>query len=427
MAQQVKYEIPNLKKFLQNGHKQLSDTHNKIRDSRKKADRSEAKFHDTCADLKIAGKNIKAEVRASAWQLTRMMLDIERTISQGNLEKAHEYYVEFTRHQLASSFPEDAKYTQPAIANAARLCSRIHDVLESAKSRQDLYDQLDEEDEKARLAAESEAAAMAADDIGGGIDWGISLEEDGTAEAAEIDWGLTIEAEDGGEEVAGDIDAVVVEDADAGDAPTISWDFEVVDDESGADSAGDNAGNTAVELDTDAVDDEARKSLLEDAKIRQGFITDLLELEAFLKQRVNEIKSQGDDPMYAVQFQEAPALLQQQTTDSIEQFLDTVADVLSSLRDSHLQMFVNIRSSDKFVDRLASNLQQDMDTALRLRSMADELEVRVIELRSSIDRSATRLSDAVAYVKELQANTENAIGKLFNNRSVNIYGDISTI
>lgn len=123
------------------------------------------------------------------------------------------------------------------------------------------------------------------------ISWDISLDDSGTADAGEIDWGIeTVAATDP---------------ADVGDAPVeIDWDITTSDvvESVSEDNATEVTGEE-ITLDVPSTSKQVtRVGLLDDNEFRTRVLNDLLELRAFLRQRLVEL-SGSDSVAFANQFQ----------------------------------------------------------------------------------------------------------------------------
>lgn len=125
------------------------------------------------------------------------------------------------------------------------------------------------------------------------ISWDISLDDSGTADAGEIDWGI--------ETVASTEPAASVNDTPAG----IDWDIttsdvvEPVSEVNGAEAV--DVAETVPDM--PATDEKGtRVGLLDDNEFRTRVLNDLLELRAFLRQRLVEL-SGSDSVAFANQFQ----------------------------------------------------------------------------------------------------------------------------
>ena len=152
-------------------------------------------------------------------------------------------------------------------------------------------------------------------------------------------------------------------------------------------------------------------SLISDGRLRGELSNDLLELEAFLRQRRIEL-SDEDNVAFVGQYEGTHAALQQQSTATVgksssshafplemcdsyffsfslavfrlychhmyktDRYLDGVMTALRRLRSKRLQQLIMIRTSSAFVDRLVRGLKQRLEHIAKLKKAIVETEAR---------------------------------------------------
>ncbi|KAH0552599.1 hypothetical protein KQX54_013134, partial [Cotesia glomerata] len=87
--------------------------------------------------------------------------------------------------------------------------------------------------------------------------------------------------------------------------------------------------------------------ILDNSKTRDEFIDQLLELEAFLKLRLYELKNERHGHPNMSQIQESSTILQLSSLDSIQNMLDNVQIVLSAILDNQVQHLHRIKHSHR--------------------------------------------------------------------------------
>lgn len=215
--------------------------------------------------------------------------------------------------------------------------------------------------------------------VGDGIDWGISVESS-AEDAGGIDWG------------------------DNGATPI---EIEIVD--------------TGTDCPEGVARGEDALTILENSTSRSQFIDELMELEAFLTQRVTEMGEEADVVAMS-QFQLAPSIIQGQSRQHTREMLSEVQDLqgrLTSLRMQHLFM---IQASPRYVERVTEVLRQKMKQAdiLVLKStMMVEKRQEALEEQSKLE---PRIDLLAGCTRELQEMIEADISKKYHQRPVNLMG-----
>lgn len=259
------------------------------------------------------------------------------------------------------------------------------------------------------------------------IDWGIETVTTTNTGADNIDWG------EGGEADAGGIDW-----GDSGE--TIDWGEAGQDNQDSAIDWGDDAGTADHELtvdsggitleesgqDEEAIRGEDAETLMDTTQTRNLLIDELLELQGFLRQRLIEMKSDSD-VLSANQFQSAPQLIQMQSVESVQSMESAVTDVLSTLTSMKMHNLFLLKTSPRYLDRLADSLQQKLKVSEKLATsikvMADKRQAAIIDQRDL----EPKLEIIRTKTKELQGQISQEISKKYKNRPVNIMGEINAI
>uniref|UniRef100_A0A3Q2CX35 CDK5 regulatory subunit associated protein 3 n=1 Tax=Cyprinodon variegatus TaxID=28743 RepID=A0A3Q2CX35_CYPVA len=162
-------------------------------------------------------------------------------------------------------------------------------------------------------------------------------------------------------------------------------------------------------------------SILENSQSRSQFIDELMELEAFLTQRVTEMGDEGDVVAMS-QFQLAPSVIQNQTREHIREMLSQVQDLLSRLTSLRMQHLFMIQASPRYVERVSEMLRQKLKQAdilvLKAATMAEKRQ----EALQEQSRLEPRVDLLAGCTRELQKLIEADISKRYHNRPVNLMG-----
>lgn len=226
---------------------------------------------------------------------------------------AIEYYREFVRFCLDS--PSDST-AAPLPTLAAVRASPLLTLAAKAAA-------LD-----AAAGASTRTSSTDASSVSGGIDWGIEVEGAGEATAASIDWDITAEASgeaapaaDAGGIDWGDADGAAATSADGG----IDWGIETTESGESAESHAAAAASPSASPDSSSPVATPADSLESDA-LRQRFLSELLELESFLVERLAEQNAAaGADDLAAAAFSgpHVPHILTLQSAQHTQAYLVT--------------------------------------------------------------------------------------------------------
>ncbi|KAL5508879.1 hypothetical protein EMCRGX_G004141 [Ephydatia muelleri] len=218
--------------------------------------------------------------------------------------------------------------------------------------------------------------------------------------ALEIDWGGDLEAgQDGaGEEVLG-VD---------------TSGFDIVVEESG----------TTEEI--TAVDPELQP-LLESPQTRNLLLNDLMELKEFLSQRMAELTSNINTVLGVEQFNDDVTLHGVQSGAKLQEMLDNVTKVMNMLTNARVQHLFLIKGSPRYLDRLSQSLLQHQELANRAASQADVYHGKGEEAGIMVEQLEPQLAVLVQRTKHLQGKIAADISRRYNNRVVNIMGEINQL
>uniref|UniRef100_H1A2T8 CDK5 regulatory subunit associated protein 3 n=1 Tax=Taeniopygia guttata TaxID=59729 RepID=H1A2T8_TAEGU len=217
--------------------------------------------------------------------------------------------------------------------------------------------------------------------------------------------------------------------------------------DTGGDAAGDTVGDTGGDTGDDtgdtgvdtgdpgghgwghggghAPEDVARGSdaltLLENPETRNQFIDELMELELFLAQRLQELEDE-DDVVAMSQLQMAPAALQGQSHQRLQAQLGTARELLGQLCSRSTQHLCMILASPRYVGRVAALLRQRLLQAELLqakRAALAQRRSRALAEQAALEPRLQRLQESA---RELQRLIEADISKRYGGRPVNLMG-----
>ncbi|CAI5709723.1 unnamed protein product [Peronospora farinosa] len=263
-------------------------------------------------------------------------------------------------------------------------------------------------DANATLHFEAEA-----EDIG----WDISLGESDTADGSGIDWGI--------ETVASTEPAAAAEDTPV----EIDWNIPTSDVVEPVSEMNDTEGTDVVETVPympDSAEKITRVGLLDQSEFRTRAVNDLLELRAFLRQRLLEL-SGSDSVAFANQFQGSSPLLEQQSSAKIEELQAVVDKALSLLTDKRLQQLLLIKTSERYLDRHVASLEMLTKHMDKCRREIHALEDKNIALIDATKNVQPQINSLVTTTKKLKKELEAVLPSLFMGYKVNVVGEVNSL
>ncbi|KAM9296393.1 CDK5 regulatory subunit-associated protein 3 [Gastrophryne carolinensis] len=237
------------------------------------------------------------------------------------------------------------------------------------------------------------------------------------AEEGDIDWGdIGLTTQNAAQQTSEDIDWGIVSEQEATGADGIVWDIE---DTSPAEII------TVVEAGHDVPPGVARGSdaltVLENTETRNQFVDELMELELFLSQWLQDLEGDADI-ITVTQFQTAPAILQGQTQEKVTAMLSHVRDLIGRLTDVRMRHLFLILASPRYVDRVSDLLQQRLKQAELLERKREAWLERGRSAQEEGDNLEPKLKLLQERSRELQKQIEADLSRRYNNRPVKLIG-----
>ncbi|CAI5709719.1 unnamed protein product [Peronospora farinosa] len=434
IAQNTAFEIPFLKKSIVQNEKQVADNNRKIADLTRSIAEYKRKLKVSCADMGIAGEHFRDELRRLPLELPNMFKKVAESICCNEIASAIEY------HQALQTFLHDCEVpaiqpiTESSTSTSLKKAKKskkkgkkLIEVVEESGSTTDepfelvvaphnFFDALKElcsasdelNDANATLHFEAEA-----EDIG----WDISLGESDTADGSGIDWGI--------ETVASTEPAAAAEDTPV----EIDWNIPTSDVVEPVSEMNDTEGTDVVETVPympDSAEKITRVGLLDQSEFRTRAVNDLLELRAFLRQRLLEL-SGSDSVAFANQFQGSSPLLEQQSSAKIEELQAVVDKALSLLTDKRLQQLLLIKTSERYLDRHVASLEMLTKHMDKCRREIHALEDKNIALIDATKNVQPQINSLVTTTKKLKKELEAVLPSLFMGYKVNVVGEVNSL
>ncbi|KAK0160144.1 hypothetical protein PV328_007580 [Microctonus aethiopoides] len=216
----------------------------------------------------------------------------------------------------------------------------------------------------------------------------------------EIDFGENIEMGDGNDINWGDVDAIEANMYDNNDI-----DYNLSLEESGivVEAAGHEGGNATG---NDAL------TIIDNPSTRNDFIDQLLELEAFLKLRLFELKNDGSNNLLSMsRMQGEKDVLQFSTAETTQNMLDNVQIILSEVLDSRVQHLYNIKHFPRYLDELTGTLKQKLLTIDKIIAKQKMTIVKRDEIAIEKRKLQPILEVITRRTQELQNDLEKDLSK----------------
>eukprot|EP00741_Cyanophora_paradoxa_P004683 tig00000823_g4545.t1 len=422
LVQNVSYEIPFVKKTIAKCAKELEELDRREVDLNKAAALADKKFKELCDKLRIAGEKPRAELVACVAELPGICEATARAIAGQPIREARALYDGFVNTVVLEQAAGKRGASLPTLGHIA---DHLEEVVQASASA-------------GLPASEASASGPSIDwgDGGGGggggganIDWGIETTGgSGGGGGATIDWGITSEGGEGGSGggAGPSIDWGITSDGGAGEAPKeigIDW--------------GEGAGGAEAPAAPAAAGPAGKKSL-DAAEFRAAAIDELLELQAFLRQRSAELEGKGDAATQAAAEQLqmhllnrassiAPAVLQHDHAPSVAAYRAAVDAALAAIDGAHARHVLLVRGSSKYVDRLVASVEQAKAQGGKLRAMAAGLSQKRGEVQARNRAAQPQLEALLGATRQLKGALEQQISAMYHGRVVHIIGEINTL
>ncbi|XP_061222421.1 CDK5 regulatory subunit-associated protein 3 [Neopsephotus bourkii] len=380
LVRSISYEIPSLRKQIGRCQQAQQDFVRREEECQLGAAELRERFCSSCKQYGITGDNVRQELLALVKDLPSLLCEVGAGASA--LAEAIELYqacVEFVCESPAERVLPLLRFV------GSRGNATVYEWRTGLRPLRVERPELQEEPEQPKEDS---------------IDWGdFTLEPaavgDGAA-ADGIDWGITVEP--GPQQDDG-----------------IDW----------GDGESQEVQITVLEAGTEVPEGVACGSdaltLLEHTDTRSQFIDELMELELFLSQRLEEMEEEADI-VAMTQFQLAPAVLQGQTSAHVSSLLATTRALLGQLCTRSMQHLFMILASPRYVDRVSELLRQKLKQAELLLAKKELMGQKRREALAEQGALEPKLDRLMERTKELQKLIEADISKRYNGRPVNLMG-----
>lgn len=422
LIRNVNYEIPSLKKQIAKCQQTQRDCTRKESENIANAAIFKEKYLNECKHMGVKGENVKKELLLLVDELPSLFKRIADDAKI--LEECITYYSDFVDFLLSKSSKVNDRNREETKQS---ICPMLRFICENGNAT--VYQwRTGALPKQVRKVSQIDGTDKISKDIDE-IEW--SVDGLGNADNFGIDFGDDLDAVELGNDAInfGESEISLADTADIcveEDGTGIDFGIETVDESSRqepvnfekTDVSGSNEDGIAIGVDA--------LSVLENGQTRNLFIDELVEVQSFLFQRFEELSCTGDI-LSAKQFQSAPAAIQMQSKEAIEEMLSNTSKVISDMTSTKMQNLYRLKSSPHYVDRLADSLHQKLKTANNLLSQARAVIERKESAKQLQISTEPKLKKVVEKTKELKKDVEEEISKKYKNRPVNIMGEINSV
>jgi CDK5 regulatory subunit-associated protein 3 len=336
---------------------------------------------------------------------------LQRAVEAGKepiLADALSYYGNFSAYTCGSQVPRGSTVQEA-------LCATLSEVIVGGR------------DALMSPLPESEVASVCTEEFRhgeGSIDWNVvvtstSAADAGGAEIANIDWGIEIDGAGAAacpdaEKTKGNVD--VATDASLREGGGIDW--------------GDVVESTKKEVTGSYVSVDGAIAFhvtLADAATRESYSNDLLELRAFLVQRIAEL-SRGDDTQASLILQQSravPNAVRAIDRSRAEQMAAAVHCALESVAGTEARRVLGLQASTDEVARAARDLSDKLHAWIRAEGNIASLAARKAAAGDELRNLGAKFEVLAVETRELMRLTEMKLEEFYKGRKVHILGEIN--
>lgn len=465
MVQNVNYEVPYLKKQITKLQQQLADLDQKETEYKRNAAAAALKYQQACQELGVNGNNIRTELLATAKRLPLLFTEIQEMLCSESIGRAvncYDAYVTYahgkegvesdtvvpTLKMLRDSPEKDVadmsfynlnmipkegtsdcpnlqvgteenetadidwdieieSYVGPQLAKNVE--EQHSEIKQSSRENPviDLADPiLDASFHAEPTTVRNELPS--ADSFQGDIVWDTEDIRD-TGEQLEIQWDID-KIEQCETEISG-----------------IQWDISIEDER--------EVGSIHQPLyplgnatyDREVEQEQVVASRFMETDYRNSLLNDLLEIRAFLTQRIEESNREETSSLQNQVQAISPQDLQQYGNDLFNAMTAEISKAILLLTNKNFRDLIMIITSQRFLNGLEASLEQKKNQELKLMENLKDIEHKRLDLRNMLAALWPKQEAALKRTRETKDLCEKAISNLYEGRPINIIGEINSI
>jgi hypothetical protein len=185
----------------------------------------------------------------------------------------------------------------------------------------------------------------------------------------------------------------------------------------------DEVETTGITLEEDGIEggvarNEEAFTILENSETREEFINQIVELEGFLSQRIDEIRSLKPNELMLTSLDDSVTLQQ------LEKLHTAVSQLYNTFNETKTKQFLLVRESKRYVIRIAESLLQNLKLARKLDYLREEVKARAVQYGKEVEELRPRVQVLTKQSRELQTELAKEISLKYDNRPVYITGGV---
>lgn len=403
LSRNVDYEIPFLKKQVAKNQQLIEDLDRKSADLIKSASAHATRFQEECEKQQVDPSAVKKDAVAldaailyKGCNLPGLVEDAVNILGSSDILDSIKYYEDFA----TSHSPQ---------VDSSQMLKALKEVISKSSSEEPDANVIEswidfDEHEVSNHASETKELldrSLVDGDTGIEISWD-NLEIEG-------DTGVVESEGDAKGEISWDIDI-----SGAGEDTQVAWDdgqLQMDESEAASSLTCDHAKMAIVEM-LQSCSKEARRMTI-DMKYRNQVVNDLLELKAFLGQRLKEAQASQDSAMTAHHFDSS-------TINSMQSSISEAARKIQSNDITSLDSIITRKTNR---DRIAKSLVQLSGKEQKNITAAKDLGMRKEGLQRQLVSDSAKLSALVRQTQAVKSAVEKCLGDKIQ-RKINIQGSI---
>ncbi|OTF75883.1 hypothetical protein BLA29_009327 [Euroglyphus maynei] len=141
-------------------------------------------------------------------------------------------------------------------------------------------------------------------------------------------------------------------------------------------------------------------SVLLHTEFRNKFINELIEIEYFLRERINEMES--DHALASYLFQSAPSVVQLTGIDGLREMMAIVIQIRQQFESAALKALFYMKNSPKYIENLYKKLNHLKTLSEKAMKKSEELELKRSDLFKKLSDIGPQIHEQIQQTKQIQ-------------------------
>jgi len=159
--------------------------------------------------------------------------------------------------------------------------------------------------------------------------------------------------------------------------------------------------------------------------VRNTYLDEIYELDAFLDQRLRE-QCDSSKSSLLLHGEHIPANIARDISE-LGEMKSAISSARDALTNSTASSIILLKTSPRHLERTARNLSQLKHSSSRLHHAVDDVKVRQAQTVEELAGLSARLIQVIAQTRDMKKKMENTLSSLYDNRVVNIMGEINQL